>query len=201
MDIQLHNSQNTLAVSDAVFGVDFNEALVHQVVTAYLAGGRAGTKKQKTRAEVRGGGRKPWKQKGTGRARAGTIRSPLWRTGGVTFAARPRSFEQKVNRKMYRGAIRSIVAELNRSGVLMVADAFTVDEPKTKSLIAKLNELGTQNLLIVTESVDANLVLSARNLPHVDVSDVEAINPVALLSFDKVLMTEGAIKKLESWLS
>ncbi len=201
MDIQLHNSQNTLAVSDAVFGVDFNEALVHQVVTAYLAGGRAGTKKQKTRAEVRGGGRKPWKQKGTGRARAGTIRSPLWRTGGVTFAARPRSFEQKVNRKMYRGAIRSIVAELNRSGALMVADAFTVDEPKTKSLIAKLNELGTQNLLIVTESVDANLVLSARNLPHVDVSDVEAINPVALLSFDKVLMTEGAIKKLESWLS
>jgi large subunit ribosomal protein L4 len=201
MDIQLANSKSKVSVSDAVFGAEYNEALVHQAVTAYLNGARAGTKKQKTRAEVRGGGRKPWKQKGTGQARAGTIRSPLWRKGGKIFAAVPRDHSQKINKKMYRGALRAIVSELARQGHLLIAEDFTVDAPKTKGLIEKLAKLGTRDLLIVTDAVDQNLMLSARNLPHVDVSDVEGLNPVALLSREKVLVTQAALKKLEAWLS
>jgi large subunit ribosomal protein L4 len=203
MEIQLHQSKEKLSVADSVFGAAFNEPLVHQVVTAYLAGGRAGTAKQKTKAEVSGGGKKPWKQKGTGQARAGSIRSPLWRGGGKTHAAVPRDHSQKVNKKMYRGAIRSIVSELNRQGQLLVAESFAVDSPKTKGLIEKLGKLGDadNHFLIVTDTVDQNLFLSARNLHKVDVIDVEAINPVALLSFDKVLFTTPAVKKLEAWLS
>jgi len=201
MDIQIANSKSKVSVSDAVFGADYNEALVHQAVVAYMNGARAGTKKQKTRAEVRGGGRKPWKQKGTGQARAGTIRSPLWRKGGKIFAAVPRDHSQKINRKMYRGAMRAIVSELARQGHLVVAEEFTVDAPKTKGLLEKLGKLGANDILIVTEAVDQNLMLSARNLPHVEISDVEGLNPVALLSREKVLMTQAAIKKLEAWLS
>jgi large subunit ribosomal protein L4 len=201
MDLAVANSKSKLSVSDAVFGVEFNESLVHQVLVAYMAGARAGTAKQKTRAEVRGGGRKPWKQKGTGQARAGTIRSPLWRKGGRTFAAVPRDYSQKVNRKMYRGALRAIVSELARQGHLLIAEEFTVDAPKTKGLIDKLAKLGSSDILIVTDAVDQNLMLSARNLPHVAVSDVEGLNPLALLAREKVLMTQAAVKKLEAWLS
>lgn len=199
MDIQLHNSTNTLPVSDVVFGAEYNEALIHQVVTAYMAAGRAGTKAQLTKGEVSGGGKKPWKQKGTGRARAGSIRSPLWRGGGKTHAAIPRDHSQKVNRKMYRGAIRSIVAELARKGHLVVAEQFTVDAIKTKDLVTRLKELG-QDVLIVTGELDKNLYLSARNLPHVAVCDVEALNPLTLLQHEKVLLTTDAVKKLEAWL-
>lgn len=200
MELQLHQSKDKLSVADAVFGAEFNEPLIHQVVTAYLAGGRAGTAKQKTKGEVSGGGKKPWKQKGTGRARAGSIRSPLWRGGGKIHAAVPRDHSQKVNKKMYRGALRSIVSELARQGQLLVAESFAVDAPKTKSLLDKLNGYGN-DILIVTDTVDQNLYLSARNLHTVDVIDVEAINPVALLSFEKVLFTAPAVKKLEAWLS
>jgi large subunit ribosomal protein L4 len=201
MDIQLANSKQKVSVSDAVFGVEYNEALVHQAVVAYMNGARSGTKKQLTRAEVRGGGRKPWKQKGTGQARAGTIRSPLWRGGGRTFAAVPRDHSQKINKKMYRGALRAIVSELARQGHLVVAEEFKVDAAKTKGLLEKLTKLGANDILIVTDAVDQNLMLSARNLPHVDVSDVEGLNPVALLSREKVLVTQAALKKLEAWLS
>jgi large subunit ribosomal protein L4 len=201
MDLPLQNSKSKLSVSDAVFGAEYNESLVHQVVVAYMNGARAGTKKQKTRAEVRGGGRKPWKQKGTGQARAGTIRSPLWRKGGKIFAAVPRDHSQKVNRKMYRGALRAIVSELARQGHLVVAEEFTVDAPKTKGLLEKLGQLKVADALIVTDAVDRNLMLSSRNLPHVTVSDVEGLTPVALLSREKVLMTQAAVKKLEAWLS
>ena len=190
-----------VTVSDAVFGAEYNEPLIHQIVTAYMAAGRSGTKAQKSKAMVSGGGKKPWKQKGTGRARAGSIRSPLWRGGGKTFAAVNRDFSQKVNKKMYRGAIRSIVSELSRQGHLVLADSFTVDAPKTQSLIAKLAEVGGNDILLVTEGVDKNLFLSARNIPHVAVCDVEALNPVALLRHEKVLMTREAVKKLEAWLA
>lgn len=201
MEIQVHNSDAKLPLADAVFGVAYNEPLIHQVVTAYMNGGRAGTKKQKTKAEVSGGGKKPWKQKGTGQARAGSIRSPLWRGGGKTFAAVPRDHSQKVNKKMYRGAIRSIISELNRNGSLIVADSFTVEAAKTKSLVEKLNTVGENDILIVTDTVDQNLFLSARNLHRVNVVDVNGINPVSLLSFKKVLLTAPAVKKLEAWLS
>ena len=201
MELQLHNSSSKLSVADAVFGADFNEPLIHQVVTAYLAGGRAGTAKQKTKGEVSGGGKKPWKQKGTGQARAGSIRSPLWRGGGKIHAAVPRDHSQKVNKKMYRGAIRSIISELARRGDLLVAENFGVEGAKTKGLIEQLKKVGTNDILIVTDVVEQNLYLSARNLPYVDVVDVEAINPVALLSYGKVLITAPAVKLLESWLS
>jgi large subunit ribosomal protein L4 len=201
MDLTLANSKTKVTVSDAVFGVEYNEALVHQAVVAYMNGARAGTKKQLTRAEVRGGGRKPWKQKGTGQARAGTIRSPIWRGGGRTFAAVPRDHSQKINRKMYRGALRAIVSELARQGHLLIAEEFVIDGPKTKGLIEKLAKLGSNDILIVTDAVDKNLMLSSRNLPHVEVSDVEGLNPVALLARQKVLMTQAAVKKLEAWLS
>jgi len=201
MDIQMQQSNTKLAVADSVFGAEYNEALIHQVVTAYMNAGRAGTKAQKTKAMVSGGGKKPWKQKGTGQARAGSIRSPLWRGGGKSHAAVPRDFSQKVNKKMYRGAIRSIVSELNRQGHLLIAESFTVDAAKTKSLTEKLGQYGVNDILVVTGEVDKNLYLSARNLPHVAVCDVEAINPVALLRHAKVLMTADAVKKLEAWLS
>ena len=200
MDIQMNNA-GSLSVSDAVFGAEYKEALVHQVVTAYMNGGRAGTKAQKSKAMVAGGGKTPWKQKGTGRARAGSIRSPLWRGGGKTFAAVPRDFSQKVNRKMYRGALRSIVSELLRTGNLMIEEQFAVDAPKTKGLLSQLDRVGSRDLLIVTGEVDRNLYLSVRNVPHVAVCDVEGINPVALLRHEKVLMTSDAVKKLEAWLS
>ena len=188
-------------VSDATFGKEFNEALVHQVVTAYLAGGRQGTRAQKNRSEVRGGGKKPWRQKGTGRARAGTIRSPIWRSGGVTFAARPQDHSQKVNRKMYRAAMRSILSELVRQERLVAVDAFAVEAPKTKQLVAKLEELGLEKALIVTEEVDENLYLAARNIPNVDVVDVAAADPVSLVAFDKVLVTVSALRKFEEKLA
>ena len=200
MDLQVHNG-SSVSVSDAVFGADFNESLVHQVVVAYLAGGRAGTKAQKGRSDVRGGGRKPWRQKGTGRARAGTIRSPIWRGGGKTFAAVNRDHSQKVNRKMYRGALQCIMSELVRQDRLVVVDEFTVGEPKTKAVAAKLKELDLANVLIVTDSVDENLYLGSRNLPKVDVRDADGVDPVSLIAFEKVLVTVPALKKLEEALA
>ena len=200
MELAMKSGGSAVQVADAVFAAEFNEALVHQVVTAYLAGGRAGTKAQKTRAEVSGGGKKPWRQKGTGRARAGSIRSPIWRGGGVTFAARPRDFEQKVNRKMYRGALRSILSELGRrEHLLVVSDIET--SGKTKDLAAKLRELGAEDALIVVETVEQSLFLAARNLPGVSVVDTDAVNPVSLLAHQKVVVTEAAIRKFEAWLS
>jgi len=189
-----------IKVSEATFGRDFSEALVHQVVTAYLAGGRAGTKAQKTRSDVRGGGRKPWKQKGTGRARAGTIRSPLWRGGGRTFAARPRNHAQKVNRKMYRGALQAILSELVRQERLLVLDALELSTPKTGELLAILAQQGFEKGLIVTAEVDGNLFLATRNVPNVYALDVAGLDPVSLVAADKVIMTVEAVKKIEEWL-
>lgn len=188
---------NSIEVSETAFGREFNEPLVHQVVVALMAGSRAGTKQQKTRAEVRGGGTKPWKQKGTGRARAGTIRSPIWRKGGVVFAARPRDFGQKVNKKMYRGAMISILSELNRQDRLRVVNEFTIDAPKTKTLLQKLKSLELDRVLIVVNELDENLYLSARNLPNVAVKEAREVNPVQLLKYDHVLMTVDAVRKLE----
>ena len=190
-------SGSAVELSEVAFGRDFNEALVHQVVTAYLAGGRQGSKAQKSRADVSGGGRKPFRQKGTGRARAGSIRSPIWVGGGKTFAARPQDWSQKVNRKMYRGAMQCIMAELVRQDRLILVDEFVVAAPKTKELLAKLNDLNATRALIVTEAVDENLYLAARNLPHVDVVDAAAIDPVSLIAFDKVVMSVAAAKKIE----
>ncbi|GEK73936.1 MULTISPECIES: 50S ribosomal protein L4 [Halomonas] len=202
MNLNLAGAGGTVEVAEATFGKEFNEALVHQVVTAYLAGGRQGTRAQKNRSDVRGGGKKPWRQKGTGRARAGTIRSPIWRAGGVTFAARPQDYTQKVNRKMYRAAMRSILSELVRQERLVAVDAFAVETPKTKQLVAKLSELGLEDkVLIVTEEVDENLYLAARNIPNVDVVDVAAADPVSLVAFDKVLATVSALRKFEEKLA
>ncbi|WP_108126641.1 50S ribosomal protein L4 [Saccharospirillum mangrovi] len=184
-------------VSDATFGKDFNEALVHQVVNAFLAGARQGTRAQKSRSDVSGGGKKPWRQKGTGRARAGTIRSPIWVGGGKTFAARPQDWSQKVNRKMYRGAMKSILSELVRQERLVVVENLAIDAPKTKAFIAKMKELDVSNALIVSEEVDQNLYLSARNVPHVEVSDVAGITPVNLVAYEKVVITVAALKKVE----
>ena len=191
---------NAINVSEATFGRDYSEALVHQVVTAYLAGGRAGTKAQKNRSEVRGGGRKPWRQKGTGRARAGTIRSPIWRGGGRTFAARPQDHSQKVNRKMYRGALQAILSELVRQDRLVVLDALELSAPKTSGLLTKLAELGFEKGLIVTPEVDGNLFLATRNVPHIYALDVAGLDPVSLVAADKVIMTVDAVKKIEEWL-
>jgi large subunit ribosomal protein L4 len=191
---------NAIKVSEATFGRDFSEALVHQVVTAYLAGGRAGTKAQKNRSDVRGGGRKPWRQKGTGRARAGTIRSPIWRGGGVTFAARPKDHSQKVNRKMYRGALQVILSELVRQDRLIVLDAIELSTPKTGEVLKKLTELGFDKGLIITPEVDGNLFLATRNVPNVHVLDVAGLDPVSLVSADKVIITVEAVKKIEEWL-
>ena len=190
-----------IQVSDVAFGREFNEALVHQVVVAHLAGHRAGTQKQKNRAEVQGSNRKPWRQKGTGRARAGTIRSPVWRGGGVTFPARPRSYEQKVNKKMYRGAMRCILSELLRQDRLIIVEEFAIDTHKTKDLASKLKEFALDNVLIVAEEVAENLYLAARNLHNVDVLDVAGVDPVSLIGFEKVMMTVPALKKIEEMLS
>ncbi|HRM50534.1 MAG TPA: 50S ribosomal protein L4 [Acinetobacter johnsonii] len=190
-------SGSAVELSEVAFGREFNEALVHQVVTAYLAGGRQGSKAQKSRADVSGGGKKPFRQKGTGRARAGSIRSPIWVGGGKTFAARPQDWSQKVNRKMYRGAMQCILAELVRQDRLVLVEEFAVAAPKTKELLAKLNDLNATRALIVTESVDENLYLAARNIPHVDVVDATAIDPVSLIAFDKVVMSVAAAKKIE----
>lgn len=194
-------SKNTVELSDENFGREFNEHLVHQVVTAYMAAGRAGTKAQKNRAAVSGGGSKPFRQKGTGRARAGTIRSPLWRTGGKTFAAEPRDYSQKVNRKMYRGAIKAILSELVRQERLVVVDKFDLEAPKTKQLAEKLKGMGLDNVLIVSDQVNDNLFLSARNLKSVDVAEAGRVDPVSLVRFEKVLMTVPAVKKLEEMLA
>ena len=191
----------TVSVSDDTFGKEFNESLVHQVVVTYLAGARQGSVKQKTRSEVTGGGKKPWRQKGTGRARAGTTRGPLWRTGGVTFAARPQDHSKKINKKMYRGALRCILSELVRQDRLLVVDDFKVDSHKTKGLLTKLSELGLQNVLIVSDVIDQNLALAARNLHKVDVLDAAGVDPVSLIGFDKVLMTLPALKKVEGMLA
>ena len=201
MELTFKDAKGALEVSDTTFGREFNEALVHQVVVAFGAGARQGTKAQKTRAEVRGGGKKPWRQKGTGRARAGTIRSPIWVGGGRAFAAKPRDFEQKVNKKMYRGAIQSILSELVRQDRLIVVESFGVETPKTKELLAKFNEYELTDVLIVTPEVDENLFLASRNLYKVDVRDVQGIDPVSLIAFDKVLITAEAVKQLEEALA
>lgn len=199
MQINVNGAQ-AIDVCERTFGDDFNEALVHQVVVAYLAGGRQGSKKQKTRSEVAGGGRKPWRQKGTGRARAGSIRSPIFRSGGVTFAARPQDHSQKVNKKMYRAAMRSILSELVRQDRLVLVEELAVQAPKTKELVQKLQELELQNVLIIADDVEQNLYLAARNIPHVDVRDVQGSDPVSLIAYDKVLMTVPALKKFEELL-
>jgi len=197
MKLKSVNGESTLQVSAAAFGSKFNEALVHQVLTAYRNAARAGTKAQKSRAEVRGGGRKPWAQKGTGQARVGSNRSPLWVGGGKTFAAKPRDFAQKVNRKMYRGAIRSMLSELARGERLLVTDAIELAAPKTKLLASQLKAWALPSVLIVVEATDEKLALAARNLPHVEVLEVAALNPLSLAAYDKVLMTVGAVKLLE----
>jgi large subunit ribosomal protein L4 len=197
LNLDIIGAQNGVDVSDTAFGREFNEALVHQVVVSYMAGARQGTKAQKTRSEVNGGGRKPFRQKGTGRARAGTIRSPIWRGGGVTFAAKPMDHSKKVNKKMYHGAMQAILSELVRQERLVVVEDFTIDAPKTKVFSAKLKELELTNVLIVVEEVDENLYLGCRNIHNVDVIDVQGVNPVNLIGFKKVLFTVGALKKAE----
>jgi large subunit ribosomal protein L4 len=196
-----NKAAGTVAVSEANFAREYNEALVHQVVTAYLSGARQGTRAQKTRSEVAGGGKKPWRQKGTGRARAGTIRSPIWRSGGVTFAAKPQDHTQKVNRKMYRAAMRSILSELARTDRLMIVEALDVEQPKTKLLVETLKGYGVDNVLIVADNVDKNLYLASRNLHKVDVRDVEGADPVSLIAYDKVMITVDAVKKFEEALA
>ncbi len=190
-------TEQAVNVSESAFGRQFNEALVHQVVVAYMAEGRQGTKSLKSRSEVNGGGRKPYRQKGTGRARAGTIRSPIWRGGGVTFAAKPSDYSQKINRKMYRGAMQSILSELIRQGRVVVTSDFSVDTPKTRQVHELLKNLDLTNVLVVVEEVDSNLYLGARNLRNVEVIDVQGINPVNLIGFQKVLFTVGALKQVE----
>lgn len=201
MDLQILNGSNNVSLNDAVFGCDFKEGLVHQAVTAFMSGARQGTKAQKNRSAVRGGGAKPWAQKGTGRARAGTSRSPLWRSGGVTFAAQPRDYSVKLNKKMYRAAIRSILSELVRQERLVLVEDFAVTETSTKSMVAKMKEFGEGSALIVTETGDEALYLSARNLINVDVTDVSGLNPVSLVGFDKVIFTVGSIRVVEEWLA
>ncbi|MBJ39883.1 MAG: 50S ribosomal protein L4 [Gammaproteobacteria bacterium] len=197
MNLNIAGADKAVDVSPTTFARDFNESLVHQVVTAYLAGARQGTRAQKTRSEVNGGGRKPWRQKGTGRARAGTIRSPIWRGGGNAFAAKPQDHGQKVNKKMYRAAMQSILSELVRQERLVVVEDFSVDAPKTKEVVGKLKALELSNVLIVTETADENLFLSARNLKGVGVVEAGQVNPVDLIGFDKVLVTVPALRKLE----
>ena len=197
MKLKMVNGAGELQVSESTFGRDFNQALVHQVVTAYRATGRSGTKAQKTRAEVRGGGKKPWSQKGTGQARSGSSRSPIWVGGGRAFAAKPRSFEQKVNRKMYRGAIRAMLSELARTERLVVAEALALEAPKTRLLAGQLKAWSLSSVLIVVEALDEKLFLAARNLPNVEVLEAGALNPVSLARHDTVLMTVGAVKMIE----
>ncbi len=193
--------KSSIDVAEAAFGADYNEALVHQVVTAYLAGARAGTKAQKNRAAARGGGAKPWNQKGTGRARAGTIRSPIWVGGGRTFAAKPRKFDQKVNKKMYRAALRSVLSELIRQDRLVVVNELSLAEPKTKLLATKLKKLKLDSVLILNEAFDEKIFMAARNLPNVGICDVASMDPVVLIRFEKVLITLPALKLIEGRLS
>jgi len=194
-------SGSAVELSEVAFGREFNEALIHQVVVAYAAGARQGTRAQKTRAEVSGSGKKPWRQKGTGRARSGGIKSPIWRSGGTTFAAKPQDHSQKVNKKMYRGAIKSILSELVRQDRLVVVEKFELDAPKTKVLVQKLKDLAVEDALIITASLDENLFLAARNLYKVDVRDVQGIDPVSLIAFDKVIVTVDAVKQIEEILA
>ena len=201
MNLDLAVSGGSVEVAETAFAREYNEALVHQVVVAFMAAGRQGSRAQKNRSAVSGGGKKPWRQKGTGRARAGTTRSPIWRSGGVTFAAQPQDHSTKVNRKMYRGALRCIVSELIRQQRLVAVESFAVQAPKTKALLAQLKDLEISNALIITEEVDENLFLAARNVKAVDVRDVDAIDPVSLISYDKVLITVPALKKLEEVLA
>jgi large subunit ribosomal protein L4 len=200
MKLKMQGS-GTVDVADSAFGAEFNEALVHQVVTAFLAGGRAGTKAQKNRAAVRGGGAKPWRQKGTGRARAGTIRSPIWVGGGRAFAAKPRDYSQKVNKKMYKAALRSVFSELVRQDRLVVTDAIEMKAPKTKELAGMLKKMDLDNVLIVNEAFDEKVFLSARNLPNVGICDAASIDPVVLMRFNNVLITLPALKLIEERLS
>jgi large subunit ribosomal protein L4 len=201
MQLATRTGADGLDVSDSVFGTDYNEALIHQVVTAYMAGARAGTKAQKNRSAVSGGGAKPFRQKGTGRARAGTSRSPLWRGGGKVFAAQPRSYAQKVNRKMYRGAVRSILSELVRQERLSVVSELSVSAPKTKELRAMLAEMNLRDVLILVEAYDESLFLAARNLPLVDVMTAAEVDPVSMIAFEHVLATEGAVRRIEERLA
>ena len=201
IELTTGKESGSVSVAENVFGVEFNESLVHQVVTAYMNGARSGTKGQKNRAAVSGGGAKPWNQKGSGRARAGTSRSPIWVGGGRAFAGHNRDFSQKVNRKMYRGAMRSIISELGRTGRLVIVDEFKVDAPKTKEFKAKLANLSIEDVLVVTEGFDEYLYLSARNLYHADVCDVASLDPVSLIGFKNVVMTQGAVRQLEESLA
>lgn len=200
MELQIANG-GSVAVSDEIFAREFNEGLVHQAVVAYMAAGRAGTKAQKTRSDVSGGGCKPFKQKGTGRARAGSIRSPLWRTGGKSFAARPRDFTQKLNKKMYRAAMRAIFSELVRQDRFVVVDSFNIEEPKTKLMLAKLKEYGSNDVLLISDVDDVNVLLSARNIPYCEVATVAGLNPVSLVGHQKVVVTTGAVSKIQEWLA
>jgi len=202
MELAIRNSDaGAVQVSDAVFGAEYKPGLIHQVVTAYLAGARAGTKAQKNRSAVSGGGAKPYRQKGTGRARAGTTRSPLWRSGGVTFAASPRDYSQKVNRKMYRGAVRSILSELARQERLIVLPEWPLAAPKTKEVAQRLRELGVSDALILVESHDDPLILAARNLPNVDVMTAGGVDPVSMIAFANLIVTEAALRRLEERLA
>ena len=201
MDIAIHNSKKKVSVSDDAFAASFNETLVHQLVVSYMASGRAGTKAQKNRSAVRGGGAKPWNQKGTGRARAGTIRSPIWRSGGVTFAAAPRDYDKKLNKKMYRVGMRSLVSELVRQQRLIVIDKVGVTEPKTKLMQARLAELGINNALVLTDGLDSAVYLAARNLPNILVMDIAIVDPVSLVRQEHVIIEEAALKKLEERLA
>lgn len=201
MDIAIHKTDKKVSVSDDAFGAGFNETLIHQLVTSYMSGSRAGTKAQKNRAAVSGGGAKPWRQKGTGRARAGTIRSPLWRSGGVTFAATPRDYTKKLNKKMYRVGMRSLISELVRSNRLILVEEFGVSEAKTKVMKAKLEEIGVNNALILTDGLDSNVYLAARNIPHIQVMDIAIVDPVSLVRQEYVVIDQAALKKLEERLS
>ena len=208
MELHIHNASGAasgqITVADEVFARPFNETLVHQAVVAYMAGGRAGTRAQKNRSDVRGGGAKPWRQKGTGRARAGSSRSPIWRGGGVTFAARPRDYSQKINRKMYRAAMRAIFSELLRQERLRVVDELTLPEIKTKQMIARLETMGLaqhRRILLVSEEIDLNLYLSARNLSNIAMSDVAGLDPVSLVGADVVVITAGAVQRVGEWLA
>ena len=201
MDISIHNSKNKVSVSEVAFGADFNEALVHQLVVSYMSGARAGTKAQKNRSAASGGGAKPWRQKGTGRARAGTIRSPIWRSGGVTFAASPRDFSKKLNKKMYRVGMRSLVSELVRQQRLIVISELGVSEPKTKVMHQKLADLGVSDALILTDGLDSSVYLAARNIPNIQVMDVAIVDPLSLVSQENVVIDQAALKKLEERLS
>ena len=200
MKINVNGGSGSIEIADTAFSVDFNEPLVHQVITAFLSGGRAGTKAQKNRSEASGGGAKPWRQKGTGRARAGTIRSPIWVGGGRTFAAKPRNFSQKINRKMYRGAMRSMLSELIRQNRLFIVNSIDIKNSKTRDLTKILKKNDLESVLIIIENYDENIFLASRNLPNVSVCDVKSMNPVALIRYEKVLVTIKSIKMIEEYL-